>query len=75
MVTLHCLCSSRMCATAPQKLRWPSNRNELLQALVKRQWTEAQFRALLQVLEETQSAQLASAFDTRAQQFVEGTAG
>ena len=58
-----------------QKLRWPSNRNELLQALVKRQWTEAQFRALLQVLEETQSAQLASAFDTRAQQFVEGTAG
>ena len=56
-----------------QKLRWPSNRNELLQALVKREWSAAQFEHFLRILRRTQPDALTSSIELRAQQFVQGS--
>ena len=55
-----------------QKLRWPSNRNELLQALVKRDWSATQFEHFLCILRETQPKALTSSIELRAQQFIQG---
>ena len=41
-----------------QTLKWPSNRNELLQTLIRKEWPEDAFATFCDILKETQNDQL-----------------
>ena len=55
-----------------QGLRWPSNRNELLQILVRKPWNKSSFTAFCGVLRRTQGDKLTHMFVNKADDFVLG---
>ena len=55
-----------------QTLRWPSNRNELLQILIRKDWPEAAFKLFHGILQETQKEPLTLLVEKKVISFCKG---
>ena len=56
-----------------QKLQWPTNRNQMLQMLIKKQWDKRLFNSFFEILKETQKDEkFIDTFTKKVDDFMEG---